>query len=362
MRRVIFLLLLAGSTVPAIAADGETGQPTGGWTGMDGRHAERPQAERSRDDRHQQRVWQPQRTERVERVERAVPAERAQQPARIERLERTEQASRPALGEQRRLAPLRDSIEQRARSSEAVRAAQRPGRMLHRRLDEPATTGGVAAVDAPPRETPGARIRVGDTIRTVRERRSGGAVQGAAATTDWRRHQRGWTAAAAGEATAVQSSGGARSVEPVIRPESSRSSTDPSWKNAIRSGSPRRPAGDVSHTLDRRHWSGGDHQRLWTTRWRQDHRYDWRSYRNHHRSLFRQGYYYDPFGFGYQRFMTGWNIWPAYYGNRYWINDPWSYRLPTAYGPYRWVRYHDDALLIDLYSGEVVDVIYGFFW
>ena len=31
-------------------------------------------------------------------------------------------------------------------------------------------------------------------------------------------------------------------------------------------------------------------------------------------------------------------------------------------GPYRWVRYYDDALLVDIYSGEVVDVIYDFFW
>ena len=41
---------------------------------------------------------------------------------------------------------------------------------------------------------------------------------------------------------------------------------------------------------------------------------------------------------------------------------PWQYRLPPAYGPYRWVRYHNDAVLIDTYTGEVEDVIYGFFW
>ena len=51
-----------------------------------------------------------------------------------------------------------------------------------------------------------------------------------------------------------------------------------------------------------------------------------------------------------------------FFGSRYWINDPWQYRLPEVYGPYRWVRYYDDALLVDIYSGEVVDVIYDFFW
>jgi hypothetical protein len=51
-----------------------------------------------------------------------------------------------------------------------------------------------------------------------------------------------------------------------------------------------------------------------------------------------------------------------FYGSNYWINDPWQYRLPPVYGPYRWVRYYDDVLLVDVYSGEVVDVIYDFFW
>jgi len=47
---------------------------------------------------------------------------------------------------------------------------------------------------------------------------------------------------------------------------------------------------------------------------------------------------------------------------RYFINDPFAYRLPDVYGPYRWVRYYDDVLLVDIYTGEVVDVINDFFW
>ena len=39
------------------------------------------------------------------------------------------------------------------------------------------------------------------------------------------------------------------------------------------------------------------------------------------------------------------------------------YRLPyRAAGHVRWVRYWDDALLVDIYTGEVVDVIHNFFW
>ncbi|MEG8047084.1 RcnB family protein [Sphingomonas aerolata] len=36
--------------------------------------------------------------------------------------------------------------------------------------------------------------------------------------------------------------------------------------------------------------------------------------------------------------------------------------MPEAYGPYRWVRYYNDALLVDLDSGRVVDTVYDIFW
>jgi Ni/Co efflux regulator RcnB len=55
-------------------------------------------------------------------------------------------------------------------------------------------------------------------------------------------------------------------------------------------------------------------------------------------------------------------LWPLFYSERYWINDPWQYRLPDVYGPYRWVRYYEDALLVDVTTGQVVDVIENFFW
>ena len=100
----------------------------------------------------------------------------------------------------------------------------------------------------------------------------------------------------------------------------------------------------------------------WNTRWRNDHRYDWRSHRRHHRSLFHLGIYYDPFGWNYRPYQIGWRLWPSYYSSRYWINDPWEYRLPYAPPGYRWVRYWDDALLVDTWTGQVVDVLYNFFW
>jgi len=100
----------------------------------------------------------------------------------------------------------------------------------------------------------------------------------------------------------------------------------------------------------------------WSTNWRNNSRYDWRNYRHHHRNRFHLGFYFDPFGWGYQPFQIGWRLWPAYYGSRYWIDDPYSYRLPYAPPGYEWVRYYNDALLVDTWTGEVVDVIPNFFW
>ena len=104
------------------------------------------------------------------------------------------------------------------------------------------------------------------------------------------------------------------------------------------------------------------HVTPWHSNWRNDHRYDWHHHRDRNRWLFNLGFYFDPFGWGYQRHSIGWRMYPSYYSSSYWLDDPWQYRLPPAYGPYRWVRYWDDALLINVYTGEVVDVMYSFFW
>lgn len=115
---------------------------------------------------------------------------------------------------------------------------------------------------------------------------------------------------------------------------------------------------------DRSGWRDRDgrNDRRWSGQWRSDRRYDWRNYRERNRSIFRVGRYYDPYGYGYRRFSIGFSLFPNYYQSNYWLDDPWQYRLPPAYGPYRWVRYYDDALLVNIYSGEVVDAIHGFFW
>lgn len=105
-----------------------------------------------------------------------------------------------------------------------------------------------------------------------------------------------------------------------------------------------------------------DNHKRWSRDWRHNSRYNWYGYRSRYGSLFRLGRYYDPYGWNYRRSSIGLSLWPSYYGSSYWLNDPWQYRLPPAYGPYRWVRYYDDAVLVNTYTGQVADVVYNFFW
>jgi opacity protein-like surface antigen len=103
--------------------------------------------------------------------------------------------------------------------------------------------------------------------------------------------------------------------------------------------------------------------RDWNRNWRNDNRYDWQRYRSSNRNLYRYGQYYAPYrNYGYQRLSIGLILDSLFYSDRYWISDPWQYRLPPAPYGTRWVRYWDDALLVDVYTGEVVDVVYDFFY
>lgn len=115
---------------------------------------------------------------------------------------------------------------------------------------------------------------------------------------------------------------------------------------------------------DRNRWDSDRNRGGWSNNWRNDRRYDWRGYRSSNRHHYRLPRYYAPngWGYGYRRFGIGSMLNSILYSSSYWINDPFYYRLPEVDGPYRWVRYYNDAILVDIYSGEVVDTIYDIFW
>ena len=72
-------------------------------------------------------------------------------------------------------------------------------------------------------------------------------------------------------------------------------------------------------------------RRDWNRNWRNDRRYDWHGWRNRNRNIFRIGPYYSPYrNWGYNRFSIGIFLEPLFYSDRYWIGDPWQYRLPPG--------------------------------
>jgi Ni/Co efflux regulator RcnB len=100
----------------------------------------------------------------------------------------------------------------------------------------------------------------------------------------------------------------------------------------------------------------------WNRNWRNNRQYDWGNWRQRNRSVFHLHRYRDPYGWAYRLFSIGWRLWPQYYSSSYWIDDPSMYRLPPAPPGTRWIRYYNDALLVDMWTGEVIDVIPNFFW
>lgn len=94
--------------------------------------------------------------------------------------------------------------------------------------------------------------------------------------------------------------------------------------------------------------------------YRRDRRDDWRYHRQRNRDLYARGSYRAPFR--YQTFRPGYRIGAPYYQQRYWINDPYRYRLSQPIGYQRWVRHYDDVLLVDTRRGVIMDVIRGFYF
>lgn len=305
MLNSLLLLLIATSAEPALAVD------------------DRPSGDRQR------------RTMRAEPsivTSSAEPGdERQQRPMARERQRATLRQRLPERASPRLLAaePARDALEPRPQSGEARPQTLEPGSRPRRE-----------ATRSPPRFIHVEPSGDGDSVR------------------DWRRDERRRVRAAGpamieapeGPASGAFREHRPRQVEPL---EALGGRRAPVLRSIPREGTqpPMRTSRPSGATTS--HWRGD---------WRSDHRYDWRSHRRRHRWLFHFGFYHDPFGWGYRPFSIGWRMWPSYYARNYWLHDPWAYRLPYAPAGYRWIRYYDDALLVDTWDGRVVDVIRDFFW
>ncbi|MEJ7925946.1 RcnB family protein [Sphingobium sp. AN641] len=93
---------------------------------------------------------------------------------------------------------------------------------------------------------------------------------------------------------------------------------------------------------------------------RREVREDWRDYRRTHRDAYRGGNWRAPFR--YNRWNQGQQLRPVYYISRYYISDPYRYRLPRVGANQRWVRHYNDVMLVNVRTGRVIQVHRGFFW
>jgi len=113
---------------------------------------------------------------------------------------------------------------------------------------------------------------------------------------------------------------------------------------------------DVRRPDDRRDFNDG----------RRDRR-DFSNYRNYHQNFrashrFRAAPYRRPPGYFARRWSWGQTLPGAFWTRDYWLTDFYAYDLPPPpYGAI-WVRVGDDALLIDQYTGEIIEVDYGVFY
>lgn len=142
----------------------------------------------------------------------------------------------------------------------------------------------------------------------------------------------------------------------------------------------RRPPNDGrwDRDQDRRGWDRDhrdDNRRDWDRRdWDRDHRgwdnrqdrprYDPRNYPRsfHSQHRYRTFIYRPPPGFYARSWVFGDILPRAWWTPDYRLDSWWDYGLPIPPIGYEWVRVGDDALLVDMYSGRVVQVVYDVFW
>jgi Ni/Co efflux regulator RcnB len=80
------------------------------------------------------------------------------------------------------------------------------------------------------------------------------------------------------------------------------------------------------------------------------------------RDRFHAGYYRPPYGY-YSRAWGFGDILPrGWYARNYWLDNFLDFGLPYPPPGYTWVRVGPDALMIDQFSGRIVQVVSGVFW
>ena len=168
-------------------------------------------------------------------------------------------------------------------------------------------------------------------------------------------------AVTAGGAMALWTAGAAMAATGAVATRDHRvdGRRDDGWRDRDRRGDGRR---DHDRRDGDRRWSDG---RDWD---RHDDRRDYRRWeRGRYPSVYFSSYRYrhawrPPSGFYVRSWGYG-DFYPrSWFGPSYWILDPWQYDLPLPPPGFDWVRSGSDALLIDQYTGRIVQVVRNIFW
>jgi Ni/Co efflux regulator RcnB len=76
----------------------------------------------------------------------------------------------------------------------------------------------------------------------------------------------------------------------------------------------------------------------------------------------RGGPWSGPPGFYYRSWIYGQILPFGWYSSQWWVNDYWDYDLPAPPYGYEWVRNGPDALLVDVNTGTIAEVVPGIFY
>ncbi|HXQ09766.1 MAG TPA: RcnB family protein [Caulobacteraceae bacterium] len=76
----------------------------------------------------------------------------------------------------------------------------------------------------------------------------------------------------------------------------------------------------------------------------------------------REGFWRGPPGWYYHTWFYGQILPWGWFAPDWWINDYWDYDLPVPPYGYEWVRNGPDALLVNINSGFVAEVVPGIFY
>ena len=86
----------------------------------------------------------------------------------------------------------------------------------------------------------------------------------------------------------------------------------------------------------------------WQRNFRAQERHHWQPYQR-------------PQGWYFQRWMFGMVLPTFFWTRQYWIENYWEFGLPDPPYGYVWVRYGDDALLVNVRSGYILQTVYDLF-